>query len=111
MSASVARTASARRSVPVAWAEEVSTTSPPKPRTAAAMRSSSVATSTRSGSEAARARSHTRSIIVFPWMSERGFPGRRVEPKRAGMIATMAKSLGGPRVHVIVAAASRQVNA
>jgi hypothetical protein len=30
----------------------------------------------------------------FPWISERGFPGNRVELKRAGMIATMAKSLG-----------------
>jgi hypothetical protein len=29
--------------------------------------------------------------MVFPWMSERGFPGRRVDAKRAGMIATMAK--------------------
>ena len=41
----------------------------------------------------ARAR-HTCWIIGLPWISERGFPGRRVEPKRAGMIATMAKSVG-----------------
>src|SRR4029453_578931 len=31
--------------------------------------------------------------MVFPWMSERGFPGRRVDAKRAGMIATMANRL------------------
>src|SRR5215510_14204283 len=42
---------------------------------------------------ARRARSYTCWIIGFPWMSERGFPGRRVEPKRAGMIATMANTL------------------
>ena len=39
-------------------------------------------------------RSWTCWIMVFPWIFERGFPGRRVEPKRAGMIATMAKSFG-----------------
>ena len=42
----------------------------------------------------ARTRSCTRWIIGLPWISERGFPGNRVERKRAGMIATMAKSLG-----------------
>ena len=67
---------------------------PPKARTAAAIRSSSVATRIRSRVRAPRTRSWTRWMRVFPWMSERGFPGRRVDAKRAGMIATMAKSLG-----------------
>ena len=78
ISASIPRAASASRSVPVAWAGEVSTASPPKPRTALAIRSSSVATITRSTRFAARARSYTLSIMVLPWISERGFPGRRV---------------------------------
>ena len=78
----------------MAWAGEVITASPPKPRTAAAMRSSSVATSTRSTRCARDARSCTCWIIGLPWISERGFPGRRVEPKRAGMIATMANRWG-----------------
>src|SRR5262245_24390153 len=60
------------------------------------MRSSSVATSTRSIRRARRTRSCTCWIIGLPWMSERGFPGSRLEPKRAGMIATMAKTLSGP---------------
>ena len=111
ISASVPRAASASRSVPVAWSREVITTSPPNPRTTAAMRSSSVATSTRSGRRARRTRSCTCWIMGFPCMSERGFPGRRVDPKRAGMIATMAKSIRGPRVRGIVAAARPKVNA
>ena len=52
--------------MPVAWSGEVITASPPKPRTTAAMRSSSVATTTRSGRFAAHARSYTRSIMLFP---------------------------------------------
>ena len=47
-SASIDRTASASRSVPEACAVEVMTASPPKARTALAIRSSSVATSMRS---------------------------------------------------------------
>jgi hypothetical protein len=35
----------------------------------------------------------------LPWRSERGFPGKRVEAKRAGMIATMAKSPRGALVY------------
>src|SRR5512137_1415988 len=34
--------------------------------------------------------------MVLPWISERGFPGSRVDAKRAGMIATMANSGSGP---------------
>jgi len=30
----------------------------------------------------------------FPLIWERGFPGRRVDANRAGMMATMAKSFG-----------------
>ena len=41
---------------------------------------------------ARRTRSYTRCTMGLPWISERGFPGSRVEPNRAGMIATMAKS-------------------
>jgi hypothetical protein len=36
--------------------------------------------------------------MVLPWITERGFPGRRVEAKRAGMIATMAKISPGALV-------------
>jgi hypothetical protein len=57
-----------------------------------------VATTTRSGRFAARARSWTLSIMVLPWITERGFPGRRVDAKRAGMMATMANFSRGPRV-------------
>jgi hypothetical protein len=87
------------RSVPLAWPGEVIAASPPKARTALAIRSSSVATTTRLTSRADRARSYTRSIIVLPWISERGFPGRRVDAKRAGMIATMAKFSPGALVY------------
>src|SRR5688572_20784821 len=73
-------------------------TSPPKPRTTRAMRSSSVATSTRETADERRTRSYTCSIMGRPWMSERGFPGRRMDAKRAGMMATMAKIGWGPRV-------------
>jgi hypothetical protein len=94
ISASVPRAASASRSVPLACRGEVITASPPNAATASAMRWSSVATSTRSTSPARRTHSCTRCTIGLPWMSERGFPGNRVEPNRAGMIATMAKSIG-----------------
>ena len=91
MSASVASTASARRSVPVACAAEVITASPPKPRTAAAMRSSSVATSTRSTrAHGGRARASA-WIMGFPWMSERASPAVVWNRNRAGMMATLAK--------------------
>ena len=58
------------------------------------MRASSVATRMRSTRRARRTHSYTHWIIGRPWMSERGFPGNRVDPNRAGMIATMAKSIG-----------------
>ena len=46
---------------------------------------------------AASARSTTWRIIGRPCMSRSGFPGRRLEEKRAGMIATtVGLSLGEP---------------
>ena len=75
------------------------TASPPKPRDDQRVPLSSVATTTRLTLPGRPRALETRSIIVFPWMSERGFPGRREDAKRAGMIATMAKSLPGALVY------------
>ena len=43
-------------------------------------------------------------------MSERGFPGKRVEPKRAGMIATMANGLRAFVYETSYTGASARVN-
>jgi hypothetical protein len=63
--------------------------SAPNDRTASAILSSSVATMTLSTSVAWSARSTTCRIIGFPHRSINGFAGSRVEPYRAGIIATM----------------------
>ena len=94
MSAWKAWTASATRSVPVRWFVEVITARPPNPRTAARIRSSSVATTTSAIPRALAARSYTCWMSGLPAISASGFPGKRVEAWRAG-ITTMAFLLMG----------------
>ncbi len=72
------------RSVPLTWSARVINAAPPNARTAAAMRSSSVATITACTRDAAAARRYTCSIIGWPAMSARIFPGRRVELEPRG---------------------------
>src|SRR6266851_8359054 len=83
------RATSATRSVPLRQLLEVITTSP-KPEAALAIRASSVATITRENAPLSWHRRQTCSIIVLPAINARGFPGNRVDPYRAGMIATGA---------------------
>ena len=65
--------------------DEVIRASPPAARTQAAIRSSSVATTTRSSRFAERAASHTCSTMGLPARGERGFPGNRMDANRAGI--------------------------
>src|SRR4030042_104246 len=87
------RDASATRSVPEAQSGDVIHASPPNPRTATAIRSSSVATITRVAHLDFRAFSQTYHIIGRPSIWARGFPGRRLAPYLAGM--TTATPRGG----------------
>ena len=80
ISSSIPRAASATRSVPDAQSGEVMTASPPNPRTTDAIRSSSVATTTREGTFARLALSQTYHIIGRPSISASGLPGSRVAP-------------------------------
>jgi len=72
-----AATAAATRSVPEASSGAVMATRPPKPSTTAAIRASSVATTTASTPAAARAASQAHWIIGRPAMRARGLPGNR----------------------------------
>ena len=71
--------ASASRSVPVAWSRRVMTTLPPNPSTTRAMRSSSVATTTRLSSGTRWARSTTCWIIGRPPIRASGLPAKRLD--------------------------------
>src|SRR6266851_3082861 len=83
------RATSATRSVPLRQPLEVITTSP-KPDATLAIRASSVATITRENAPLSWHRRQTCSIIVLPAIIARDLPGNRVDPYRAGMIATGA---------------------
>ena len=84
---------SAMRSVPERCSARVMTASAPNAVAACTTRSSSVAIITREILLALLARSHTRWIIGLPASTTRTFPGKRVEAKRAGMIAMAMKSI------------------
>ena len=79
--------AAAVRSVPEGRAGSVMMASPPKERTAEAIRASSVATTTRSTPSARLAASKTHWIIGLPAISARGLPGKREAWKREGRTA------------------------
>lgn len=51
----------------------------------------SVATMTLSNSFAKHVCSYTRCIIVFPLILTKGFPGKRKEPNRAGIMPKIFK--------------------
>jgi hypothetical protein len=53
-----------------------------------------VATTIRVTELASATRRHTRSIMVLPARTTSGLPGKRVEAKRAGMIARTSSRLG-----------------
>src|SRR5580765_2786826 len=82
------RATSAVRSVPLQWLAEVSATSAPQLNAASPMRISSVATITESRSFARMHRSHTRRKRALPAIRCNGFPGKRVELQRAGIMPT-----------------------
>ena len=77
---------SATRSVPLRCFGEVIATSAPNPNAHSAIRRSSVATITVSTPFARAHRSHTCWISGLPAIRCSGFPGRRVDAKRAGMM-------------------------
>src|SRR5512132_4444695 len=79
---------SAIRSVPLQWLVEVSATSAPQLKAASAMRISSVAMITESRLFALSHRSHTRHKRALPAIRCNGFPGKRVELQRAGIMPT-----------------------
>src|SRR3990172_8956600 len=87
------RDASATRSVPEGQSGDVIHPPPPNPRTATAIRSSSVATITRVAHLDFRAFSQTYHIIGRPSIWARGFPGRRLSPYLPPI--TTAPSPGG----------------
>src|SRR3954452_22437228 len=80
------RATSAIRSVPLQWLVEVSAIWAPQLKAASAMRISSVATITESRFFALLHRSHTRCKRAFPAMGCNGFPAKRVELQRAGIM-------------------------
>src|SRR6478735_1620183 len=82
------RATSAIRSVPLQWLVEVSATLAPQLKAASAMRISSVATITESRFFARSHRSHTWCKRALPAIRCNGFPGKRVELQRAGMMPT-----------------------
>ena len=90
------RTASAIRSVPETWCAAVRTALPPAARTAAQMRSSSVATRTSATPRTREQRRQTRTTIGSPQMSASALPGRRVDPIRAGMAMTIFTTTARP---------------
>jgi hypothetical protein len=89
-SQSIAEATSAIRLVPFGWSARVIATSPPKARTASAIRRSSVATMIRESRRERAAASQTCRMSGLPVASASGLPGNRTLAKRAGMIATMA---------------------
>ena len=99
------RTASASRSVPVAWPFEVMTASPPKSRTASAIRSSSVATSTRSRRPgvAARARAPSGSAVLSVDVRER-LPRQSCGAEARGDDRDDGQIALGPRVRNMIRA-------
>ena len=88
------RTAAAIRSVPETWCVAVRTALPPAARTAAPMRSSSVATRTAATPRTREHRRQTRTTIGSPQISASALPGRRVDPIRAGMAMTIFTAAG-----------------
>src|SRR3954451_2647517 len=79
---------SATRSVPLQWLVAVNATSAPQSKAASAIRISSVATITESRFFAALHLSHTRCKRYLPAIRCNGFPGKRVELHRAGIMPT-----------------------
>src|SRR5205814_5092570 len=73
---------------PLQWLVEVSAIWAPQLKAASAMRISSVATITESRFFALLHRSHTRFKRAFPAMGCNGFPAKRVELQRAGIMPT-----------------------
>ena len=63
---------------------------PAEPRTASAIRSSSVATQTKSTNADLDARLYTYSIMGCPHNKTSGFPGKRTDAQRAGMTAMIS---------------------
>src|SRR5215471_20500788 len=84
----VLRVTSAIRSVPLRWVGEVSATSAPQLKAASATRISSVATITALRFLAWRQRFQTCCKSGLPAIRCNGFPGKRVELQRAGIIHT-----------------------
>src|SRR6266446_9327312 len=82
------RTTSAMRSVPLACFGEVSATSAPHSKAALAIRMSSVAMITESNFLARWHRSQTWRRSGLPAIRYNGFPWKRVDPQRAGIIPT-----------------------
>src|SRR5213078_2506970 len=82
------RATSATRSVPLRWPGEVSAISAPQSNALSAIRISSVAMMTKSKFLARLDRSHTRRRRGFPAITCNGFPGKRVELQRAGIMPT-----------------------
>src|SRR5688572_6124953 len=80
---------SATRSVPDGWLGSVSATAASVRRSASAISSLSVATTTWSATRMAETRSHTRTTKGTPPMRRSGFRGRREAPRRAGMTASV----------------------
>src|SRR6188472_2574844 len=80
------RATSAIRSVPLQWRVEVSATSAPQSKAASAMRISSVAMIIEFRVLAAWHLSHTRRKSGLPAIRCNGFPVKRVEPQRAGIM-------------------------
>src|SRR6266478_2424429 len=84
----VFRATSAIRSVPLRWPGEVIATSAPQSKAARAIRMASVAIMTASNFFARRQRSQTCRRSGLFAMRCSGFPGKRVDCQRAGMIPT-----------------------
>src|SRR5260370_2973311 len=80
------RATSAIRSVPLWWRGEVSAISAPHSKAAFAIRMSSVAMITESNFVARWHPSQTWRRSGLPAIRYNGFPGKRVEPQRAGII-------------------------
>ena len=78
--------AQAMRSVPLGRSLGVITALPPCAATASAMRTSSVATITSSRDFAFLTASTTQATRGFPQRSASGFPGKRLDPYRDGMM-------------------------
>src|SRR5204862_18176 len=80
------RATSATRSVPLRCLHEVRTTSAPQSKAASAIRMSSVAMMSASSFSARRQRFHTWYKSGLPLIGYNGFPAKRVELQRAGIM-------------------------